>query len=590
MAIFLLALGWLLLRRPAPPPPELTQQRLTSNSSENLVDSATISSDGKYLAYSDAAGIHLKLLSSGDERLVPRPAGVPAGAYWFAASWFPDGSELLAGTYEYGGNASIWTVSVLGEAPREFREHAVYGLVSPDGTQILFLPEPGPSQEVREIWVMGIRGDNPQKVLGLEEPESVDDVHWSPDGRRLAFLRKRRTQWGNARGVSIETCDLKGANRTVVVTNSRPDWPLGDYCWLRDGRIVYTLEESLGLFPANLWQIGVDGQTGAPIGKPKSLTRWTETGIESLSATADGKRLAFVKETYQQQVYLAELSAGGTRMSAPRRLTNDENINYPVAWTADSKAVFFMSYRPGGGSGLFKQEISQETAERVISSGSPGACLTPDGASILYWEDPSSPSAPSRLMRLPLSGGMPQLVLEMPNAGFAGVRCARAPASLCVVIGATQDEKGLTLTAFDPVKGKGKLLRTIEKDPSARFFGMDLSPDGSTFAISRSFEAEIQIRLLSLTGGPDREISVKGWPALTFRGLTWSPDGKGLYCGSKSPQGETLLRVDLEGNAKVLWQHKGVTGQLFGIPSPDGRYLAIQASVLGGNVWLLEGF
>jgi Tol biopolymer transport system component len=96
--------------------------------------------------------------------------------------------------------------------------------------------------------------------------------------------------------------------------------------------------------------------------------------------------------------------------------------------------------------------------------------------------------------------------------------------------------------------------------------------------------------LLSLTAGPDREISVKGWPALSFRGLTWSADGKGLYCGSNSPQGSTLLHVDLEGKAKVLWQRKGESGDLFGVPSPDGRYLAIRNSVLGGNVWMLEGF
>jgi hypothetical protein len=48
--------------------------------------------------------------------------------------------------------------------------------------------------------------------------------------------------------------------------------------------------------------------------------------------------------------------------------------------------------------------------------------------------------------------------------------------------------------------------------------------------------------------------------------------------------------VDLEGKAKVLWHHKGGSGDLFGVPSPDGRYLAIQASVLGANVWMLEGF
>jgi Tol biopolymer transport system component len=48
--------------------------------------------------------------------------------------------------------------------------------------------------------------------------------------------------------------------------------------------------------------------------------------------------------------------------------------------------------------------------------------------------------------------------------------------------------------------------------------------------------------------------------------------------------------VDLEGNAKVLWQHKGGSGDVFGVPSPDGRYLAIRSSVLGGNMWMLENF
>jgi uncharacterized protein with WD repeat len=44
------------------PSAELTQKRLTFNSSENPVMSDAISPDGKYLAYSDPAGIHVKLL------------------------------------------------------------------------------------------------------------------------------------------------------------------------------------------------------------------------------------------------------------------------------------------------------------------------------------------------------------------------------------------------------------------------------------------------------------------------------------------------------------------------------------------------
>jgi Tol biopolymer transport system component len=94
--------------------------------------------------------------------------------------------------------------------------------------------------------------------------------------------------------------------------------------------------------------------------------------------------------------------------------------------------------------------------------------------------------------------------------------------------------------------------------------------------------------LLSLSGGSDREITLKGWPNIT--GLDWSTDGKGLYCGSISAQGSTLLYVDLKGNARVLWQYKGGSGNIWGLPSPDGRYLAIRGDVTNSNVWMVEGF
>jgi len=63
---------------------------------------------------------------------------------------------------------------------------------------------------------MGNQRDNPQKVLALWENDSLDHVHWSPDGQRLAYIRIQRTP----ETYSIETCDLKGANRTVVVPAS----------------------------------------------------------------------------------------------------------------------------------------------------------------------------------------------------------------------------------------------------------------------------------------------------------------------------------------------------------------------------------
>jgi len=587
VAAALVALAWVVLHRPPKASAELTQKRLTFNSSENFIGGSVISPDGKYLAYSDRAGIHVKLLSTGEERLIPRPAGVLASAYWAVGSWFPDGTQLLAGAGEPGGHKSMWTVSVLGQSQRQLREGALGFGVSPDGTHIAFSPR-GASDDTREIWVMGSQGDNPQKVLAVGEDEWLDWVHWSPDGHRVAYIRTLRS--ADTFQYSMETCDLKGASRTVVVS-ADPGLGLQDFWWLPEGRIVYARQESLGSTDVNLWQIGLDNHAGTPTSKPKRITQWAGSYLWRFTASTDGKRLVLLKTTFQSSVYLGELAAGGTRMKPPRRLTNDEAEDYPTAWTPDGKAVLFSSNR-NDIEGIFKQGISQETSEPVVTG--PQAVsfprLSADRAWLLFLERPrttANPAPPLRLMRIPASGGVPQFVLETRNREDFG--CARAPASLCVIAERSPDQKQLVITAFDPLKGRGKVLRTIEEDPSHTYDRTGLSPDGSTVAISRGGEPEIHIRLLSLSGGSDREIGVKGWPRIT--GLSWSPDGKGLYCGSVTPQGGTLLYVDLKGNARVLWQNKGGGGgQIWGHPSPDGRYLAIGVPVINSNVWMVEGF
>jgi DNA-binding winged helix-turn-helix (wHTH) protein/Tol biopolymer transport system component len=610
----LVGAAWFLMHRPPKPSAELKQDRLTFNSSENPVKRQAISPDGKYLAYSDPAGIHVKLLATEEDRLIPRPAGIPAGSYWLVFSWFPDGTQLLADAWEPGGRKSTWTVSVLGQSPRKLREDAVGFEVSPDGTHIAFqsgTSSPGPwrpngaefGDQIREIWVMGSQGDNPQKILALGEHEWLRSVHWSPDGHRLAYIRhlldSERVQRSPSESsqrvrTSIETCDLKGANRTVVM----PDMHIvpADFRWLPDGRIVYVRSDSgsadgnAGSGDGNLWEIGIDNHAGTPIGKPTRISQWAGSFLMSMSASADGKRLALLKLVYQWQTFLGELAAGGTRLKLAHRLTNNEAAELPTAWTADSKTVLLSSNR-GGRWGMYKQGISPETSEHLITGQQLDSYgrVSPDGGWIVFMEVPkrsANPAPPARLLRIPVSGGAPQLVLETRN--WVDFRCTHSPANPCVIFETSQDRKQFTVTEFDPVKGRGRVLRTIENDPLHTYDKADISPDNSMLAISRIGEAEIHIRLLSLSGGSDREITVKGWPNIT--GIDWSPDGKGLYCGSASPLGSTLLYVDLKGSARMLWQYKGGGQIIWGAPSPDGHYLAIGVEVTYSNVWMVTGF
>ena len=132
------------------------------------------------------------------------------------------------------------------------------------------------------------------------------------------------------------------------------------------------------------------------------------------------------------------------------------------------------------------------------------------------------------------------------------------------------------------------MLRTLAEDPAHPYANLELSPDASMLAIARRGFPEIHISLFSLSGGSDREFPVRALPSIT--GLNWAPDGKGIYCGSVSPQGSALLYVDMKGNARELWRSKGRGGAVWGIPSPDGRYLALKLAVHSSNAWMIEGF
>ncbi len=65
--------GWFTQRTSAPQP-ELTQ--LTANPAADPVFVAAISPDGRYLAYADLAGFHVRLIDTGESRLFPAPPGL----------------------------------------------------------------------------------------------------------------------------------------------------------------------------------------------------------------------------------------------------------------------------------------------------------------------------------------------------------------------------------------------------------------------------------------------------------------------------------------------------------------------------------
>ena len=303
-------------------------------------------------------------------------------------------------------------------------------------------------------------------------------------------------------------------------------------------------------------------------------------------------------------MYVGDLEANGRRMTAPRRLTLNEGRNYPATWTADSKAVVFGSYRDGRWR-TYKQFLNEDSAQPIVTvtdRDEEGARVSPNGAWLLYIASASEDGSTVReLMRVPIDGGQPQLVLRAEAPTYAGLRCAKTPATICVIAELTVDRKQLVFTALDPLKGRGRELARFDTDPATDTnYVWDLSPEGTRVAVVRYSEG--RIRIVPMDRQPPREIVVKGWKNL--QSVDWAADGKALFVSSLTPVSSTLLHVDLQGNARLLLEQKGSTSPAgrpwdqslggpsasWAVPSPDGRHLAIYDWKLSANMWMMENF
>jgi Tol biopolymer transport system component len=156
---------------------------------------------------------------------------------------------------------------------------------------------------------------------------------------------------------------------------------------------------------------------------------------------------------------------------------------------------------------------------------------------------------------------------------------------LCAIAEQSADGKPLIFTAFDALNGRGAEIARFETDAAADYH-WSLSPDGTRVAILKS--GDNRIHLVSFNGQAQQEVAVKQWTDLA--GVFWAADGKGWFTSSGSEVAAVLLHVDLQGEARLLWSLNGGGSKVYGLPSPDGRHLAIVATARNNNVWLMENF
>ena len=496
---------------------------------------------------------------------------------------------MVSGPVGAQDKEAIYIVSVIGGTIQKIRDDAFDASISPDASQVVFM-----AHFRKEIWEMSPDGEAAHQVV---PPAGEGTIFlrptWSPDGKRFSYLEVKDSA-GNYTAKLVSRA-ANGGDPVTVVDNS----DLRGFIYMPGNRILYSLRQTAPEpDDANLWEISVDPATGKPDGQPRRLTDWSGFSFTMLSASADGKELAFLNAHDQSDVMVGDLEKNGTALASPARLTLSDRIDWPGSWSPDGKSILFYSDRSGRFD-LYRQGLGDRTAQ-VIGTAPDEKRMpqtSPDGRWNVYisWPLTADLSAPpeGHIMRMPAGGGPPVPVFAVKGyatndppgfvdhalMGFPSFRCPSRPGALCVLAEWDRAKKQIVFTAFDPVAGKKNVVATVPLPVDE----WALSPDGSRIATTAySFEQSV-IHIVPVNGGPSRDVPVKGWIRLWSIG--WAADGNSLFACSDSSRGTTLLHVEINGDAQALLRN----GEDFYLPmvSPDGRRLAFGAVVSNSNAWII---
>jgi Tol biopolymer transport system component len=442
--------------------------------------------------------------------------------------------------------------------------------------------------------------DGGQAHLYLRDPENSHSYQptWFPSGKRIALARLKMTD--GALSVSLESRNLQGTDPVTLASNPRSV----DFCIAPNNRVIYAIRElPPNQYDANLWQVRFDPDSGKPIGSPRKLTDWTGFTFGNPTFTADGNRFSFLNNHAQSDVYIAELTDGGTALKPAQRMTLNDRVDWPGGWTADSKSILFYSDR-NGNLDIYKQGMGDHNAEAIASG--PGEKwtpqLSPDGKWILYlqWAATADgvPPASGKLMRVPAAGGPAEAVTDVRGhpgyafggydpvntaGGFPSFHCASASAASCVL--AESGDHQIIFTAIDPAQGRKAELSKVSIDPDSA--GWDLSPDGSRIALTLFDYKLADVQIVPVAGGAAQHLSALPWTQLST--VAWAADGKSLFLCSFSSRGTSIVHMDMSGATKLLF--KEPSWDIFALsPSPNGHSLAFGPIINSANAWTIAAF
>jgi serine/threonine protein kinase len=565
-AIALSGLGFglykLLSSKRAPNPKSMKMARLTNN---GRVGAATISPDGRYVAYSarDEAGLSSlwvrHVATTSNVQVVPpdRPE-ITIGQSTFS----PDGNYLYYLRTERGRPAVLYQVPVLGGTSKKLLENVSRISFSPDGKRFAFNRRYASDGEDTVI-VANSDGTGEQKLATRRHPDFfLPGVAWSPNGQTIACPAGGFTG-GYYRSVAV----VNISDGSQKILTSHRWFAVERVAWLPDGSGVITTAQEQAGDQYQLWQISY------PEGEARTLTN-DLSDYHLVSLTADASALVTVVSDVTSNIWLVpngewsngrQLTSSKSNGIGSTALLNDGRIIYesrlggnsdlwimdangrnqrqltddayedrfPLA-TPDGHHVVFLSARPG--SQLWRMDIDGSNAKRLTDSVAINPAMSPDGKWVAYMT--FGPGGFS-IWKVSIDGGEPVQITSKYS-----LSPAISPDGKLIACYYLDEQTGTTKIALIPFAG-GEPVKVFEPqvvDPTT--YPVRWTHDGRalTYIVNRGGVSNIWIQ--PVDDSPARQLT--DFKSDRIFSFDWSRDGKWLALSRGPEERDVVLMSDFK--------------------------------------------
>jgi Tol biopolymer transport system component len=353
----------------------------------------------------------------GERQTVPGWAGTP--------TWSPDGRRiafLTVGCAQWcNGPLEAYVMNADGSGQRNLtREWGLKGappfgglpVWSPDWRKVAFVQERGVYRtypvhgRYSDIYVVNADGSGRRRLT--QSPQNDGDPVWSPDGRRLAFVRIR----GGRADIYVVSADGSGLRRlahAIAFTpmGGAPSSGFGaNPAWSPDGRKIAFMSNRDGtddLFVVSADGSGLrnltrsQGHDRARIWKGREHKRISWFSTDGPMWSPDGQKIVFRSERdrpseleraacrprcEREEIYVIDADGSGLR-----RLTHNWRFDAAPVWSPDGRKILFVRRRHpdvyvmnADGSG--QRNLTGSVTYPLASHQAP--TWSPDGRKILF--------------------------------------------------------------------------------------------------------------------------------------------------------------------------------------------------------------